>query len=264
MIDLPTPALIGVIHLAPLPGSPQHLLPVPECIDRALKDACALASAGFHAVIIENYGDAPFPADRVASSSLAAMAVIADQVRQEINMPIGINVLRNDALAALGIASATGASFVRVNIHTGVYATDQGMIEGRADATLRFRRQLGVKVAILADVHVKHATPISQPDLAQAAKNTAYRGLADGLIITGAATGEQVDFEHLRLVREAVPDRRLFVGSGATPQSVASLLTVATGVIVGSALKARNDPSNPIDPRRAADFVHAASGVCPS
>ena len=258
MLDLPSPALIGVIHLSPLPGSPRHTLPVDEIITRAVADGCVLRDAGFDAVIIENFGDAPFTAARLPPASLAAMAIAADHVRRETQLRIGINALRNDALAALGIAVATGASFVRVNVHTGVYATDQGIIEGRADETLRYRKLLGARVAVFADVAVKHARSLSEPDIARAARDTAYRGLADALIVTGPATGEPTDLDEIRRVVKAVPDRRVFVGSGATIESVAKLLTAASGIIVGTGIKVDRRTENPIDPALADAFVRAA------
>ena len=258
MIDLPSPSLIGVIHLPPLPGSPAHQLSMEEITQRGLADARTLEEAGFDAVIIENFGDAPFTVSTVPPASVAAMAVSAEHVRRELGLPVGINALRNDARAALGIAVAAGASFIRVNVHTGVAATDQGLIEGQADETLRYRKLLGRHIAILADVHVKHATPISEPDLVQAAKDTAYRGLADGLILTGRATGEAVDLEDLRRVRHAVPDRPLFIGSGATVETVGFLLEQADGVIVGTGIKADRAPSNPVDSELARAFVRAA------
>ncbi len=258
MIHLPSPALIGVIHLPALPGRASSQLSMDEVIERALQDGRTLREAGFDAAIIENFGDAPFPATDLPPACIAAMAVAAEHVRRGVELMIGINALRNDATAALGIAAAAGASFVRVNVHTGVSATDQGFITGNADETLAYRKLLGRRIAILADVHVKHATPISQPDIAQAARDTAYRGLADGLIVTGAATGDAVDLDELRAVRAAVPDRRLFVGSGATPDTVRSLLDVADGVIVGTGIKIDGKPANPIDEALAASFVHKA------
>ena len=191
-------------------------------------------------------------------AALAAMAVVADRVGQATRLRIGVNALRNDAWGALGIAAATRAAFVRVNVHVGVSATDQGLIEGRADETLRYRKQLAQRIAILADVHVKHSVPLSEPDIARAARDTAYRGLADGLIVTGPATGEPVEHEDLRRVRDAVPNRRLFAGSGVTSDSVASVLTETSGVIVGTGLKRDADPANPIDPELARAFAKAA------
>jgi membrane complex biogenesis BtpA family protein len=234
------------------------MLTMDEIVSRACADAETLRAAGFDALIVENFGDVPFCKEALPPASLAAMAVVADRVRRAVPLSMGINALRNDALGALGVAAAVGAAFIRVNVHTGVSATDQGWIEGRAHATLHYRRQLGSRVAILADVHVKHAVPVGEPDLVRAAKDTAYRGLADGLILTGPATGEPVDSDHLRRVREAVPDRRLFVGSGATAGTVASLCSLASGVIVGTGLKPGGDPARPIDPDLARAFVRAA------
>ena len=258
MIDLPSPALIGVIHLPALPGSVAHLLPIDEIIKRAVADARALQEAGFDAAIVENFGDVPFSSSTLAPACVAAMALTADRVRKETALRIGINALRNDAISALGIAATVGASFIRVNVHTGVSATDQGIIEGRAEQTLHYRKRLGRRIAILADVDVKHARSISHGDIVEAARDTAYRGLADGLIVTGKATGDPVDPEDVRRVCEAVPDRRVFVGSGGTPETVESLLRLASGVIVGSGIKAGGDPTNPIDAELARRFARAA------
>jgi membrane complex biogenesis BtpA family protein len=131
-------------------------------------------------------------------------------------------------------------------------------MEGRAHATLQYRKLLGAKVAIFADVAVKHARPLSNPDISRAAKDTAYRGLADALIVTGPATGQPADLDEIRRVAAAVPDRRVFVGSGATIETVAQLLTVAGGVIVGTGIKQGGHTENPIDPDRARAFARAA------
>ncbi len=258
MVDLPTPALIGVVHLAPLPGSARHCIAMDEIVERAVADATVLREAGFDAVIVENYGDAPFTSGELSPASTAAMAVAADHIRRETQLRVGINALRNDAKAALGIAAASGATFIRVNVHTGVYATDQGIIEGRADETVSYRKLLGARVALLADVCVKHARPMSETDIAMAAQDAAYRGLADGLIVTGPATGKPVDFEELRRVAEAVPDRRVFVGSGATAESAAELLRLCGGIIVGTSIKQDQRTANPIDAALARAFARAA------
>ena len=229
-----------------------------EIVDRASTDARSLREAGFDAAIVENYGDAPFTAGAVPPASVAAMAIAAQAIREQTGLRIGINALRNDPRAALGIACASGATFVRVNVHTGVYATDQGLIQGRAHETLQYRKQLGSRIAIFADVAVKHARPLSEPDIARTARDTAYRGLADALIVTGPATGEPADLEDIRRVAAAVPDRRIFVGSGATTETVARLLSVAGGVIVGTGIKIGCITENPIDPERARAFVRAA------
>lgn len=260
MTALPRPLLIGMVQLAPLPGSPRNDKSVASIVERALRDAEALQSAGFDALIVENFGDAPFVAERLDPAGVAALAIVTARVKDATTLLVGVNALRNDARSAIGIAAASGAAFIRVNVHIGVAATDQGLIEGQADDTLRYRRQLGTDVGIFADVHVKHATPVSQPDIALAAQETAYRGLADALIVSGAATGQPANIDQIRLVKEAVPDRLVLVGSGTTTDSVRSILSACDGVIVGTHIKQDGRTDAPVDPTRAAAFIRAARG----
>ena len=258
MFDLPRPILIGMVHLPPLPGSPRHELPEAKIVARAVDDARTLADAGFGALMVENFGDTPFVARRVEPVTIATMGVVAAAVRSAVSLPLGINVLRNDAQAALGVAAAVGAKFVRVNIHLGVAATDQGMIQGRARQTLQLRNRIAPDVSIVADVHVKHAVQMSQPDIALAAEETAYRGLADALVVSGSTTGRPADQADVRRVKEAVPDRPILVGSGVTAETIAVLLAHADGAIVGTAIKLDGRPDNPVDPERARALVAAA------
>ncbi len=247
-----------MVHLCPLPGSPAESPPLDEIVRLAVADAKALADAGFDALMIENFGDAPFRATEVDPHTVAAMTVVARCVRRTVKLPLGVNVLRNAARAALAVAAAAEAAFVRVNVHVGVYATDQGIIEGRADETLRYRRRLNANVAILADVHVKHALPLSNPNIAEAAEEAAYRGMADGLIVSGTATGKPTRLDDLRAVRQAVPDRPIYVGSGASPASIRQLLQLADGAIIGTAVKQDGRTTAPVDPSRARAVVQAA------
>ncbi len=257
MSRFPRPYLIGMVHLDALPGSAGHFLPLSEILEHACRDAAVLRDAGFHAILVENFGDAPFVADRLHPATIASFTLCARGILDAAGLPVGINALRNDAESAIGIAYSVGAEFVRVNVHTGVAATDQGMIEGKAAQTLTLRRTLNSSVQIFADVHVKHATPISQPDLGQAARETAYRGGADALIVSGPATGMPTRLDDVVAVKKAVPDRPVFVGSGATTDTVRALLDVADGVIVGTSLKEQGDISSQIDLDRARAFVRA-------
>ena len=261
MRDLPRPLLIGTVHLPALPGSPRHRLPLAGLVEHAVADAEALRRAGFGALLIENFGDVPFAANCLEPAAVAAMGIVAAEVRSATSLPIGINALRNDALAALGIAAAAEAAFIRVNVHTGVAATDQGILQGRADETLRYRQRLGGDIGILADVHVKHAVPLSQPDIALAAEEIAYRGLADGLIVTGPTTGRPADLEDVGRVKQAVPDRLVLVGSGASAETIAGILAVADGVIAGSSLKPSGRTNEPVDLELAREFIRATSGL---
>jgi uncharacterized protein len=254
----PPRALIGMVHLAPLPGSPANELTLGSIIALAVADAQALEQAGFDALMIENFGDAPFRATQVDPHTIACMTVVAQAVRAVTRLPIGINVLRNDPLAALAIANTCAAAFVRINVHCGVYATDQGIIEGRADDTLRYRQLLGSKTLIFADVHVKHARPLSPANISDAAEETAYRGRADALIVSGTATGKPTDLDDVRTVKAAVPDRPIYVGSGATLDTIREILAVADGAIVGTAIKRDARTTAPVDPDRVAAFVRSA------
>jgi membrane complex biogenesis BtpA family protein len=232
------PAAVGMIHLHPLPGSPRWAGDMESVITAALSDTEALVGGGLNAVMIENYHDIPFIAGRVPAETVAAMTVLVQAVRTAFpGLMTGVNVLRNDVESALGIAAATGARFVRVNIHTGTAITDQGTIEGRAWNTLRRRRELGVAVGILADVRVKHSRPLVERPLAEEVRDLRLRGLADGVIVTGVSTGAGTDPTVVALVREAVPDCPVLVGSGVTSATVGDFLPFADGFIVGSSLQ---------------------------
>ena len=256
--------LLGVVHLPPLPGAPRYdgrgLAPI---VEHARADAEAILDAGMHGFVVENFGDAPFFKGAVPPVVVAGMTALLERLGVE-GACVGVNVLRNDAASALAIAAVTGAAFVRVNVHVGAMVTDQGVIEGRAAETLRLRAALGANVAVLADVDVKHARPLGGPtDLVESTRETIGRGLADGVIVTGRATGAPVDLEDLRRVRGAAGDHLVLAGSGATERNASEILAVADGVIVGTSLKRGGDVHAPVDPVRAAAFVRAALGDTP-
>jgi hypothetical protein len=247
-----------MIHAAPLPGSPRWAGSMDRVIEAALADARALIEGGMDALLLENYGDAPFTAGRVEPVAVAALTVVAREVRSAMpRVPLGINVLKNDARAALAIACAVGARFIRVNVHAGAVVADQGMVQSDAYATLRDRRLLGAEVAIFADVGGKHALPLVPVELEQHARDLVHRGLADGLVVSGQATGVATSLADVRRVRQTVPDVRVLVGSGVTPQSAAELLAVADGLIVGTALKRGGAVGAPVDPERVRRLVEA-------
>ena len=254
--------VIGMVHLRPLPGSPSGGA-FEDALESAQADAEALTAAGVDGLIVENFGDAPFAKDSVPPATVAALAVVCRELRRDHNVALGVNVLRNDAEAALSIATITGADFFRVNVHVGAVVADQGVIEGKARETLLLRRALGSSALLFADVRVKHARPLGgEPGLEgllQEAKDALKRGGADALILSGAATGAAADLGEFRLVREAIPDAPLVVGSGVTLENLRDFWNLADGMIVGSALKQSGDPRSPVDPEKAREFVAAAS-----
>ncbi len=253
-------AVIGMVHLRALPGSPRWAGSMEAVVQAALEDARALADGGVDALLVENYGDVPFTTGRVDSATVAGMAVVIGEIKRAVTLPIGVNVLKSDALSALAVAAAVGGRFVRVNVHVGAVVADQGILQSRAHDSLRYRRLLGLDISILADVQAKHGMPLAPIPLEQEARDCVSRGLADGLVVSGAATGEPTPMNDLKRVRGAVPHVPLLVGSGATPETAAALLSVADGLIVGTAVKRDGILANPVDPGRVRRLVEAARG----
>jgi membrane complex biogenesis BtpA family protein len=253
--------LIGMVHLPPLPGSPRWDGSMERATARALADARALAEGGMDALLVENHGDVPFTPGRVEPATIAAMAVIVAGVRAALpDVPLGVNVLKNDGRAALAVACAAGARFIRVNVHAGAVVADQGLVQSDAYHTLRDRRLLGADVRIFADVQGKHAVPLAAVELEQEARDLVHRGLADALVVSGKATGEATPIADVKRVRSAVPGVPLLVGSGVTADTVGELLSIADGAIVGTFVKRDGDVGNPVDPARVRRLVAAARG----
>lgn len=254
--------LVGVVHLPAMPGDPGHDGSGFETVyAHAMRDADALARGGIEAVVVENFGSRPFvkgtASDPLPPHQVAAITVVARALRDRFPL-VGVNCLRNDVVAALGIAAAVGAAFVRVNVHVGAYVTDQGIIEGDAARSLRYRDALGARhVAICADVLVKHATPLAPLDPVQATRDTLDRGMADCVVVTGAATGARADRSKLELVRRAAGERPVLLGSGLTPDD-APELGLVDGAIVGTWIKRDGDVRAPVD----ADRVRALVDAC--
>ncbi len=246
------PLLIGVIHLLPLPGSPRSDGDIDKIIRSALADAFAYAEGGADALIMENFGDIPFSKGAVAPETVAAMAVAGATVRAAIELPLGFNVLRNDGLSALALCAACGGNFIRINVLSGAMVTDQGVIEGDAHALLRKQREIAPQVKILADVQVKHAAPLGDLGIEIAARDTAERGLADALIVSGTGTGDATNVDDVRRVRSACPATTLLLGSGVTAANVGSYLDFADGFIVGSSVKRGGQIAKPVDVKRVA------------
>jgi len=216
--------VIGVVHLSPLPTSPRWKGKLAEVISRAEQEATALAAGGVDGIIVENFFDAPFCKDEVDPAVVSAMTLIVDRLKGMVMLPIGINVLRNDARSAMAIATCTEVQFIRVNVLTGVMATDQGLIE----------------------------------NLTVAVQDTIQRGLADGVILSGWATGNPPTQEDLELATAAAGDTPVFIGSGASWENIPQLMQAANGVIVSSSLKRYGKISETIDPIRVSQFVEAA------
>jgi membrane complex biogenesis BtpA family protein len=253
-------AVIGMVHLLPLPGAPLYGGSIDAVLDAALRDAGALRAGGAAVLLFENFGDRPFRATDVDAVTVAAMTRVITTVVTELPMAFGVNVLRNDALSALAIAVATGAAFIRVNVHVGAMLTDQGVIGGAADATMRRRAELGAhSMAVFADHLVKHAVPLAPLEPAQLAKDLRLRGLADAVIVTGGETGAPPDAAALAALRQAI-DAPLIVGSGLSAENAAAFRD-ADAAIVGTSIKRDGDVDAEVDRERVRKLVEAFGGA---
>ena len=235
-------AIFGMVHLEPLPGSPLFEGSLDAVIEAAIADASALA--GCDGIVFENFGDRPFH-KHVGAETIAAMTRVITEVKPRL--PFGVNVLRNDAHAAIAVAAATGAAFIRINVHAGTMAADQGLIEGEAAETLRYRASVAPDVLIFADYLVKHATPVGEHSV----RDLRERGLADAIIISGLETGLPADARRLSDVRRQV-DAPILVGSGITAENADEYFD-ADGAIVGTSLKTQGR----VDRKRVARVVKA-------
>lgn len=250
--------LVGMLHLAPLPGSPRHDGDLASVRDRLLHDADAVAAGGAGAFLIENFFDAPFWPERVPAETVAHMTVLAAAVRERFDQPLGVNCLRNDGCAAMAIAHACGARFIRVNVLTGARVTDQGIVTGIAHELLRLRSRLGADVLILADVDSKHSAPLGAPrPLTEEVADLVHRGMADAVVVSGAATGRAVDPDELRTVAAAAGDAPVVVGSGVTADNIGTYRALAGGWIVGTGIKRNGRVGEPVDEQRVRRLVEA-------
>jgi uncharacterized protein len=247
---------IGMIHLQPLAGSVRYAgAGTKPIIDAALRDLYALESGGVDAVFVENLADAPF-AKTAPVETVAMMATVVHTLKERAHVPIGVNVLRNDGSAALAIAAASGASFIRVNVFCGTAFTDQGMIEGQARDLHLLQRDLGTKTLILADIHVKHAAHLTS--LEEAALDAA-RNRPDALIVTGIATGRRTAPDDLQTVKQTV-SLPVLVGSGVRIDNVATYRE-ADGFIVGTVLKEDGRLAAPVDVERVKAMSDAIASL---
>jgi len=255
--------IVGVIHLPPLPGSVRgpsaHQLAA--ILDAVRRDAEAWATGGANALIVENFGDVPFRKESVGPETVAAMTLAVSLACAESGLPVGVNVLRNDVEAAVAIAALAGGQFVRANVYAGAAVTDQGLIEGRADAVQALIHRLDASISVWADVDVKHAAPLSARPIGELAEDAVERGLAGAVIVSGSGTGQPTNPADLEAVRRVLPGTPMYVGSGATDATLPSLLAIADGAIIGTAAKVDGKVGNPVDRFRVRALVAAAPEV---
>jgi hypothetical protein len=248
--------IIGMVHLKALPGSPSFNGSMNDVINRAVSDATALKEGGVNAIMVENFFDIPFTRGRVAAETVSAMTVAIHEVNKATSLPIGVNVLRNDGLSAIAIAKATAACFIRVNVLASARLTDQGIIEGIAYELTRLRKAIyGEDIAILADLDVKHSSPLAPFSVELEAEELVGRSGASALIITGATTGRGADS---KLASEVslncnVP---VIIGSGINKDNIKLYTDLnIRNFIVGTSLKTDGKIENPVDVNKVRELT---------
>jgi membrane complex biogenesis BtpA family protein len=246
--------LIACIHLMPLPGSPCYAGSMREVYDTALAEAAIFAQYPIDGLIVENFRDVPFYPHTLPAETIAALTAVTREVVRVAQLPVGVNALRNDAQAAMAIATATEADFIRVNVHMGTVVSDQGIIEGASHVTLRLRAALHSHVLIFADAGVKHATPLADRGLATEARDLTERGLVDAIIVSGDYTGAPTSSEDIAIVRQhtTLP---ILIGSGATPDNLPHVYEQVDGLIVGSYFKQAGKAENLVEEARVKRFT---------
>ena len=250
--------VIAMVHLGALPGSPLHDAEagLEGLVEAARADLAALQAAGVDAVMFGNENDRPYEL-KVDTASTATMAYVIGRLRGEITVPFGVNVLW-DPMASVALAAATGAAFVR-EIFTGTYASDFGIWAPDAGAAMRYRDRLGRRdLALLYNVSAEFAASLDARSLADRARSAVFSSIPDAVLVSGAITGEAARMEDLEAVKRALPDTAVLANTGVKHDTVAEVLRIADGCIVGSALKEGGDTWKPVDPARAADFMAKA------
>ena len=250
--------VIGMVHLGALPGSPLHnpQRGLAGLVESAAKDLDALQQAGFDAVMFGNENDRPYEL-KVDTASTATMAFVIGQLRSKIKVPFGVNVLW-DAKSSIALAAATGASFVR-EIMTGSYASDMGPWTPDAGAAMRYRDQLGRRdLALLFNISAEFAWSLDRRSLAERARSAVFSSIPDAILVSGAITGEAAALGDLAAVKQALPSTPVLANTGVKHETVAEVLQVADGCIVGSSLKFDGHTWNAVDPKRAQEFMRLA------
>ena len=256
LFGVPKP-VIAMLHLGALPGRPQHdrAAGLESIVESVRRDLHALQDAGVDGVLFCNEADLPYQL-RVGPEITAAMAAVVGELKPEITVPFGVNLLW-DPIASLAVARATGARFVR-EVMTGVYESDLGMIEPRIGEITGYRSAIGADAVLLFDnVQPEFASAVGSRSVADRARGAAFLGL-DAILISGPAVGVPFEMTDLQAAKEAVPDTPVIANTGVRAEAIPEIFRVADGAIVGTSLKVDGMTWNPVDPDRAKRLMEAA------
>ncbi|MFM0170600.1 BtpA/SgcQ family protein [Paraburkholderia sediminicola] len=257
-LDFKKKPVIACVHLLPTLGSHRYDGDVERIYDSALADAKVLMEHGVDAIIVENFQDGPFFPDRVSAETVATLAGVGREIVQLVDIPVGIAILRNDAEAAMAVAAATNASFIRVNVHVGAVLAAQGVLEGKSYNTLRLRAHLRANVAIFADAGVKHSSPWVYPNLAEEVRDLSPH--AEAVIVSGSLTGMETATSDVATAKRST-EKPVLIGSGVTPENLHRVFDTADGFIIGSYFKVDGLPTNHVEPSRVRTFMEVRNAM---
>ncbi|HSW45819.1 MAG TPA: BtpA/SgcQ family protein [Phycisphaerae bacterium] len=252
-------AMVGMVHVAALPGTPFASRPIDTIVAQAVAEATLLAEAGFDAVMIENMHDRPYLRQHVGPEIVAGMSAVLDAIRRTVDVPLGVQVLAGANRESLAAALAGDATFIRAENFVFAHVADEGLMpDADAGPLLRYRREIGAEhIRIFADVKKKHSSHAITADvsLATVAEAAAFFG-ADGIVVTGSATGKAASVEDVREAGAAV-QIPVAIGSGLTPTNLADYWELADVFIVGSYYKRDGLWSEPPDADRVGALMRA-------
>ena len=246
--------VIAMAHVPALPGTPRYDADGGmEAILEALRpDVENLVAGGVDAIMFCNEDDRPYVFEAGIEQIAAMSRVVSDLAPETI--PFGVDFLW-DPMAAMAIAHATGASFIR-EVLTGTYESDMGLWSPDAGRVLRFRRQIGAEnIRVFYNVVPEFASTLGTRTVAERARSAVTSALADVILISGPMAGVVPEIAHFDPVKQAVGEVPLFLNTGARPDNIGDYFKVADGVIVGSSLKVDGDTWNPVDPERVKRFM---------
>ncbi|QRG68323.1 BtpA/SgcQ family protein [Brevibacillus choshinensis] len=248
-------AIIAMCHLLPLPGDPsfQKEKGMEYVVEMARKDLHALQEGGVDAVMFSNEFSLPYLTD-VKTETVAAMARIIGELKSDIKIPFGVNVLW-DAKKSLDLAAATGALFVR-EIFTGVYASDFGIWNTNVGETVRHQYRIGAEgVKLLFNIVPEAAKYLADRDIENVARSTVFNNRPDALCVSGLTAGTETDSQILKRVKEAVSETVVLANTGVRMQNLEQQLAIADGAVVGTTFKLDGKFENHVDQERVRAFM---------
>jgi len=252
--------VIGMIHLRPLPGAAAYRGGGSgPALEQALADGRLLDAAGVDAILIQNTGDLPATSDG-GPETIAHMAAIGTVLRQELKVPLGVNILANGTESALAVAAAIGAAFVRIKVYVGAVVGIGGIIQGSAQRAQDFRSRIDAcQIEIAADVYDRTSRPLGDMPIEEVAHYASFHGAAGALVVTGGSVGDSLD--RLGRVKATIKSLPVYAGGGTTADNVHQFLAVCDGVIVGNAVKTGPEFQGCVDRDRLMAYMDAVHKV---